>query len=367
MIHIASPDIGPEETAAVNDVLKSGMLAQGPKVAELEKSFAEYCGTKYAAAVSSGTAAIHAALYAAGVGPGDEVITTPFSFIATINPILFIGAKPVLVDIDPATFNINTSQLEAAITSKTKAIVPIHLYGQACDFDELAETANKHNLKVIEDACQAIGAEYKGKKIGGLGDLGCFSLYATKNIMSGEGGMVTTSNEDYIKVIKQFRQHGMTGPYEYADIGYNYRMTDLQAAIAIEQLKKADNFNSARQKNAELLNDKLADVIGIELPQIADNRTHVFHQFTVRLTEEFPLSRDEFIEKLKENGIMAGAYYPKALHEYSHIAKLGFKTGDFPEAEKAAKQVVSLPVHPKVSKDDIETIVSAIKELANGS
>lgn len=364
MITIASPDIGPEEITAVNEVLQSGMLAQGPKVAELEKAFALYCGTKYAAAVSSGTAAIHAALHAVGIGPGDEVITTPFSFIATINPILFLGAKPVLVDIDPATFNIDAHKVEEAITPKTKAILPVHLYGQACDYDEIASLAKTHSLKVIEDACQAIGTEYGGKKAGALGDAGCFSLYATKNIMCGEGGMVTTNDETYFKRIKEFRQHGMSGPYEYAGIGYNYRMTDLQAAIAVEQLKKADGFNARRQHNAKLFDAALANITGVELPQIATNRTHVYHQYTIRLTEKFPLSRDELIEALKKQDIIAGAYYPKALHEYPHIARLGYKKGDFPEAERIAATVLSLPVHPKVSDEDVEKIAAAIKEVA---
>jgi dTDP-4-amino-4,6-dideoxygalactose transaminase len=365
MISIAQPDVGPEETAAVNEVLKSGILAQGPKVAELEKAFAEYCGTKYAAAVSSGTAALHAALHAAGVGPGDEVITTPFSFIATINPILFLGAKPVLVDIDPKTYNIDVSKIEQVITDKTKVIMPVHLYGQPCDYAELAAMAEKHDLKVVEDACQAIGATYGDKKAGGLGDLGCFSLYATKNIMSGEGGMITTNDEAHLTSIKQFRQHGMSGPYQYEGIGYNYRMTDLQAAIAIEQLKKVNKFNEVRNRNARIFDQGLRDVKSILVPATKAGRTHVYHQYTLRLTEDFPLDRETLIEELKKRGIGAGVYYPKPLHIIPHIAKHGYKKGDFPEAERAAEQVLSLPVHPKVSEADARTIVSALKGLAD--
>lgn len=364
MINVAAPIIGSEEIAAVNAVLESRILAQGSKVAELEENFASYCGTKYAAAVSSGTAALHAALYAAGIREGDEVITTPFSFIATINPILFVGAKPILVDIEPGSFNIDSNKVEAAITPKTKAIMPVHLYGQPANMDELKALAEKHNLQIIEDACQAIGADYKGSKAGSLGDLGCFSLYATKNIMSGEGGMVTTDNEEYVKAIKQFRQHGMSGPYEYADIGYNYRMTDLQAAIAVEQLKKANSFTEARQNNAQQLDKGLAGVKNIILPTVAPDRSHVYHQYTIRLAEDFPLSRQDFIDGLKERNVGSGIYYPKPLHAYPHIAKLGYKLGDFPEAELAASQVLSLPVHPSVSKDDVQTIVGAVKELA---
>ena len=209
MIPIARPLIEDEEIKAVNEVLLSGSLAQGAKVQELEEKFAQYCGTKYALAVSSGTAAIHAALYAAGVGPGDEVITVPFSFIATINPILMVGAKPVLVDIDSNTFCIDVNKIKKAITKKTKAIIPVHLYGQPANMDEINKIAAQHNIVVIEDSCQAIGAEYNGKKTGSLGNIGCFSLYATKNIMCGEGGIITTDDENYAAAIRRFRQHGM--------------------------------------------------------------------------------------------------------------------------------------------------------------
>lgn len=365
MIGIASPEIGPEEIAAVNEVLKSGMLAQGPKVAELEQAFAEYCGTKYAAALNSGTAAIHAALYAAGVGPGDEVITTPFSFIATINPILFLGAKPILVDIDPITFNIDPSKIEEAITPKTKVIMPVHLYGQICDYTEIRDIAVKNNLIIIEDACQAVGATYGDKKAGNLGAAGCFSLYATKNIMSGEGGMITTNDENYLESIKRFRQHGMSGPYQYEDIGYNYRMTDLQAAIAHEQLKKVDSFNASRQRNAKIFDAELAGIDGLKTPTIKNGRNHVYHQYTIRLTDDFVIIRKDLIDGLKERGIGAGVYYPKPLHSIPHIANYGYKMGDFPNAELAAEQVLSLPIHPKVTEDDARAIVTAIRELAS--
>jgi perosamine synthetase len=367
VITIAQPILGSEEIAAVNAVLESGMLAQGPKVAELEAAFAKYCGTAYAVAVNSGTAALHAALYAAGVGEGDEVITVPYSFIATINPIFMVGATPVLVDIDPVTFNMDVKQVEAAITSKTKAIIPVHLYGQTADMDELQALADKHGLKIIEDACQAIGADYKGKKAGNLGDLGCFSLYATKNIMCGEGGVVTTNDEQYATLMKQFRQHGMSAQYEYVDVGYNYRLSDLHAAIAVEQVKKVDSFNDARKANAKLLDEGLQDIKGLILPAIAADRTHVFHQYTIRVTADFPVGRQDLVSKLKERGIIAGVYYPKPLTAFAHIAKLGYKAGDFPVTEQIAAEVVSLPVHPKVSAEDVETIVQAVKDIASGN
>lgn len=365
MINIAHPIIEKEEIDAVNAVLKSGMLAQGPKVTELEEAFARYCGTKYAVAVNSGTAAIHAALYAAGVREGDEVITVPFSFIATINPILMLGAKPVLVDINPETFNMDISKIENVITDKTKVIMPVHLYGQPCDFSELEALAKKHNLKIVEDACQAIGADYDGKKAGNLGTFGCFSLYATKNIMCGEGGVVTTNDEEYVKLMKQYRQHGMSSQYEYVDLGYNYRMTDLHAAIAVEQLKKVDVFNAARQLTASLFDEGLQGITGLITPHVANNRTHVYHQYTVRVTNDFAISREEFVAKLREKQIGAGIYYPKPLHTAKHIAKLGYSIGDFPVSEQAAREVVSLPVHPNVTAEDAQYIINTIRELAN--
>lgn len=365
MIRIAHPEIGEEEINAVNEVMKSGILAQGSRVAQLEADFAEYCGTKHALAVSSGTAAIHAALHAAGVGAGDEVITVPFSFIATINPILMVGAVPVLVDINANTFCMDTTKIEQAITSKTKVIIPVHLYGQAADMDEINAIAQRYSLKVIEDSCQAVAAEYKGRKTGGLGDLGCFSLYATKNIMCGEGGMITTNSDEQAAAIRSFRQHGMSGPYIYEELGYNYRLTDLQAAIAVEQLKKADRFTDSRQNNAKMLSEGLAEIKGITLPTIGLERTHVFHQYTIRVTEDFPLSRDEFVEELHKRDVGAGVYYPRALHTYPHIAKLGFNVGDFPVSEKAASEVVSLPVHPALTSEEVQIIIDSIKEVAH--
>jgi perosamine synthetase len=364
VISIAAPIVEGEEIDAVNGVLRSGMLAQGPKVAEFEEAFAQYCGSKYALAVNSGTAAIHAALFAAGVGPGDEVLTTPFSFVATVNPIIMVGAKPVLVDIDPVTFNIDPTKIKEKVTPATKAIIPVHLYGQPCDQGSIDEVAKSHNLVVIEDACQAVGAMYGSKKAGNLGSMGCFSLYATKNIMCGEGGVVTTNDEKYAQAIRRFRQHGMSGPYQYEHIGYNYRLSDLHAAIAVEQLKKVDNFNALRQKNAKLLDEGLAGIEGIELPLLANGRTHVYHQYTIRLKDNFSVGRQNFIDMLRDKGIGAGVYYPKALHSIPHIAAYGYKEGDFPVAEQAAREVVSLPVHPKVGEADVAHIVESIKEIA---
>jgi perosamine synthetase len=363
VIGIAAPIIEKEEIDAVNQVLKSGQLAQGPKVAELEAAFAKYCGTKYAVAVNSGTAALHAALHVLGIGPGDEVITVPYTFMATFNSILMVGATPVLVDIEPTGFNIDVSKVEKAITPKTKAIMPVHLYGQPCDFDELKALADKHGIKIVEDACQAVGADYKNKRAGSLGDLGCFSLYATKNIMCGEGGVVTTNDEEYAAAMKRFRQHGMSAQYEYVDIGYNYRMTDLQAAIAVEQLKKADRFTEARRKNTDLLNAGLKGIKGIITPVVLPDRTHVYHQYTIRVTADCKTDRQTLIDKLKEQDIAAGIYYPKGIHEFEHTQKHGFKVGDFPVTEQTVKEVLSLPVHPLVTENNIKRMVQTIKDL----
>lgn len=365
-LSIASPLIEEEEIKAVNDVLASGMLAQGPRVAKLEEDWAKYCGTKYALAVNSGTAAIHSALFAAGVSEGDEVITTPFSFIATINPILMLGAKPVLVDIESDSFNIDSTKIESAITAKTKAIVPVHLYGQPADMEDINKVAKKHKLAVIEDACQTIGASYGNKKAGNLGDLGCFSLYATKNIMCGEGGIVTTNSKEQADAIRRFRQHGMNSQYRYEHLGFNYRMTDLQAAIAIEQLKKVDGLNSKRQLNAERLNKQLKGIEGLITPNTHNGRTHVYHQYTIRITDESKVARDKLVDSLRDQGVGAGVYYPKPLHYFDHISKYGYKKGDFPVAEQSAEQVVSLPIHPKVTKKDVDYMAKTIKEIFHG-
>lgn len=364
-LNVASPIIGTNEKNAVQKVLDSGIIAQGPVVAQLEKDFAAYCGTKYAVALNSGTAAIHTALYTLGIGEGDEVITTPFSFIATVNPILMVGASPKFADIKEGDFNIDPKKVESAITKRTKAIIAVDLYGQPYDFEELSRIASMHGIELIEDACQAVGAKYGDKMAGSFGSAGCFSLYATKNIMSGEGGILTTNSEKVVESAKQFRQHGMTGPYEYADLGYNLRMTDILAAIGVEQLKQVDEFNRLRQRNARQLNEGLAGIDGIITPTINKGRTHVFHQYTIRITPDFAVTRERLIEILNEHEIGSGVYYPKALHLYPHIAKLGFSDGDFPVAEKTSQEVLSLPVHPGIEPADIQRIVEVITGAAS--
>lgn len=365
MIRISQISIGAKEIEAVKKVLKSGMIAQGPAAAQFEKKFADFCGTKYAVAVNSGTAALHCALYAAGVKKGDEVVTTPFTFIATANSILMQGAKPVFADIDPEDCNIDPSKIEEKITAKTKAILPVDLYGNPYKAKAVGAIAGKYGLKVIEDACQAHGAEFGGKKAGSLGDAGCFSFYATKNMATGEGGMVTTDSEDLAEAVKMFRHHGQSAKtnYQYYDLGFNYRMTDISAAIGLEQLKKIDKLNKKRMENAAILSEGLSRVKGLAVPVPGSRAKHVFHQYTVRVTEEFKCSREELIGFLKEKGVESRVFYPDPLHLFPHISKIGYKKGDFPVAEKTSKEVLSLPANPFVSRKDLKLIIKTIKEI----
>lgn len=366
MINISKPILEEEEIEAVVAVLKSGTIVQGPKTVEFEQAFAKYCGTQYAVAFNSGTAAIHAGLYALGIGPGDEVITSPFTFVASANPILMQGAKVVFADIREEDFNLDPEEVAKKVTSKTRALLPIDLYGQIYDYPALKSIAEKNNLKILEDACQAVGAEYRGLKAGNFGDVGAFSLYATKNIMCGEGGMLTTNEESVMEKAKQFRHHGQSEKtrYEYWDIGYNYRMTDINAAIGIEQLKKIGKFNAQRKANAEKYFAGLTGIRGLILPRVQNDKNHVFHQFTVRITDDFGKTRDELLAFLKEKEIVCGVYYPKPLHLHPHFMKMGYKEGDFPIAEKMSKQVLSLPVHPSLSDKEVSVVIDAIKEYS---
>jgi perosamine synthetase len=364
MIPISKPIIGDEEVKAVVDVLRSGMLVQGKKTQELERRFAEFCGVKHAVALNSGTAAIHAALYALGIKDGDEVITTPFTFVASANPVLMLGAKVVFADILPDTFNMDPTCLERAITKRTKAIIPIDLFGLSADYGKIKKIADKHNLFIVEDACQAHGAKFFVRAAGSLGDLACFSFYATKNMMCGEGGMVTTDNPEYAEMCKRFRHHGQSEQtrYEYYDIGYNYRIMDLTAALALAQLERLPGFISARQRNAELYREGLVDIPGLILPKCPEGYEHVYNQYTI-LCDNQKVMRDELATRLKEQGVGTSIYYPKPLHLHRHFAKLGYKDGDFPVSEEYAKRVLSLPVGPHVNESDMRTIISTVKKI----
>lgn len=360
MIKISQPSVGKEELKAIEEVLKSGQLAQGPKVKELEGKYAKFIGTKYAVAVVNGTAALHLALLANNIKEGGEVITSPFSFEASSNSILYCKARPIFVDIEPETFNINAELIEKKITKKTKAILPISLYGQCCNIKKIMEIASAHGLKVIEDACQSHGSSFDGKKAGSFGT-GCFSFYATKNMMCAEGGMITTNDKNVEETARKLRQHGEYVRYYQDSLGYNYRMNDVIAAIAIEQLKKLPKWNEQRKKNAEFLTKNLKDVEGIIVPYVDKHVEHVFYLYTIRVTSGFKLNRDELQAKLKEKGVEAIVFYPVLIPNQKYYKSIGFG-GHYAEAEKATAEVLSLPVHPSLSKGDLKKIVESIKE-----
>lgn len=356
MIEIAKPLIGPEEKQAVLEVLDSGIIAQGPRVKVFEEAFAEVCGVRHAIATTSGTTALHTSLLANEIGPADEVITTPFTFISSANSIVFVGARPVFVDIDPRTYNLNPDLIETAITPRTRAIIPVHLFGLSCDMDAIMTIAEKHGLIIIEDACQSHGASYKGRKVGSFGT-GTFSLYPTKNITSAEGGMITTEEDEIADKCRIIRQHGMRHRYYHEVLGYNFRMTDIHAAIGLEQLKKLGRFNYSRQENARVLS---ANLRGVGLPFIPEGYEHVFNQYTIRIPDG---RRDDLENFLNKNGVGTGVYYPVPIHKQTfYVQELDYDIS-LPKAERASEEVLSLPIHPALSSVDLDTIIAVVNEF----
>jgi dTDP-4-amino-4,6-dideoxygalactose transaminase len=353
MIPIAKPLLGKEEIDAVKEVIESGIIASGPKTVEFEKRFADFVDTKYAIATTSGTTALHLALISMGIKKGDEVIVPSFSFIATANTVLFCDAKPVFCDTDLKSFNINHEKIERLISEKTKAIMPVHLYGQPAGMSPIQEIADKHGIKIIGDAAQAHGSEYNGKKVGSFGSVECFSFYPTKNMTTGEGGILTTNSSEIAEKAYSIRNHGRQKTkwgYEHGILGYNYRMTDLAAAIGLVQLKHLPEFNKKRIENARFLNDNLKNV---EIPNVIQNVKHVYHQYTIKCKK-----RKSFIENLKKNEIGFGVYYPKPLHYYGHLKEFGHS--DLKNSENCSESVLSLPVHPALEKQDLEEIVKVV-------
>ena len=346
-IHISGPKLGFDETQAVISVLKSGMLAQGAKVKEFEEKFADYIGTEFAVAFSSGTSALHGAYLATGIKEGDEVITTPFTFAATTNMIKACGAIPVFVDIKD-DYNIDEALIQAHITKKTKAIVPVHLFGKSCNMKSIMSIAKSYNLKVIEDCAQACGSVFNGERVGGYGDCGVFSFYPTKIMTTGEGGMVTTNSKDIADRLKLIRNHGKMGiGYDYQNFGYNYRMTDMEAAIGIVQLSKVNRFITIRNSIADTYNFYLEEFINIPVPD--KKCMHVYNNYTFRVK-----NRDMFIRNMSANGIVARVYYPEPL-------------APLPNALKISKEIVSIPMRPDMTNDEISHIIVNITEvLQNG-
>lgn len=359
-IPIADPDVGPDERERVLSVLESGHLADGPTVREFESAFADHCSAAHGVAVANGTAALHAALQAVGIGDGDRVITTPFSFVASSNAIRLCGATPVFVDIDPETYALYPDAVEAAVErhDDVAGILAVHLYGLPARMDRLAEIADAHDLALIEDAAQAHGATYDGTPVGAIGDVGCFSFYPTKNMTTGEGGMILTDRSDVADRAASFVNHGRTEAdgrgYEHADVGHNFRMTSLAAAIGLAQLEKLPQYNERRRDNAATLTDALASIPDITLPTEPPAARHVYHQYTIRCRDRAALRAH-----LDDRGVDTAVYYPTLI---PHQPAYDGVDVDVPAAERVADQVVSLPVHPELSAADLRTIASAVRE-----
>lgn len=360
-IPISAVSIGEAEERLVLEVLRSGHLAQGPKVAELEQRFAAAHDVEHAVAVSNGTVALAAALEALGIGPGDEVMTTPLSFVATLNAILERGATVRFADVGE-DFCMDPDSAETLIGARTRALLPVHLYGLPADLPRLARLADTHGLALVEDAAQSHGARIDGRAVGSFG-VGCFSLYATKNITSGEGGMITTADAGLADRLRMLRNQGMSGRYQYALAGHNYRLTDLQAAIALPQLARLDEINAERRANAAYLSEHLDGLPGIRVPDVPAGRQHVFHQYTIRLSTRSGVGRDRFVRRLAQRGITAGVYYPRLMHDYACYAdRSSIVVDPTPLAARLVTESVSLPVHPRLDRAALDRIVAAVVE-----
>jgi dTDP-4-amino-4,6-dideoxygalactose transaminase len=360
MINISEVRLGADEEALVLEVLRSGRLAQGPKVEQLEDLFAKAHGAEFAVAVNNGTTALVAAMLALELEPGDEVITSPFSFVATLNSILEAGATARFADVGD-DFCLNPASVEALIGPNTRAIMPVHLYGLPADMSALSEIAQRHGLAVIEDAAQAHGASVGDRPVGTYG-MACFSLYATKNVTSGEGGLITTNDAGRADLLRLLRNQGMRARYEYVIPGHNYRMTELQAAVAIPQVQRLDEITQRRRGNAARLSEELVGITGLRLPFEPEGRTHVFHQYTVRLGQEAGCDRIELAERLSDAGVGSGIYYPKLMHDHDCYRDHPLVGHDAtPHAAAIATEVLSLPVHQHLADADLDSVVKAVK------
>ena len=347
-----------EMIAAVTEVLDSQWCVGGPKVAEIEEKVAAFSDCKFGVGASSGTDAILNSLMSLGVGSGDEVITTTFTFFATAGCIVRSGATPVFVDIDPKTYNISPASIEAAITEKTKAIIPVHLYGQVADMDAIMAIAQKHNLFVIEDACQSIGAEYKGKKAGSFGDTGCFSFYPTKNLGGvGDGGMIVSNNPELAELMKINTNHGMKPVYHYRHIGGNFRLDAVQAAALLVKLPHLAGWSEKRQQNAAYYDEKFAGS-PVQTPYVCPDCVSIYHQYVVRVP-----SRDELFEHLKSKGVGSAIFYPIPLHLNECFKYLGLGEGSLPVAEQAAREVLALPIYPELTQEMLDEVVDSVLEF----
>jgi dTDP-4-amino-4,6-dideoxygalactose transaminase len=344
--------------AAVDKVLESQYFVNGPEIKELEDAVAAYSGTRFAVGVTSGTDAILCSLMVLGIGPGDEVITTPFTFFATVGCIWRVGATPVLVDIEPDTFNISASAIEKAITPRTKAIIPVHLFGQCADMDPILDVARRHNLQVIEDAAQAIGAVYRGRKAGSMGAFGCLSFFPSKNLGGlGDGGMILLQDEALAQKTAMFRQHGSHPKYYHKYVGGNFRLDSIQAAGLLVKMKHLESWSQKRRENAHLYTELLANCPAVKTPTVREGNVSIFNQYIIRVGSR----RDALRAFLGESGIGTEIYYPLALHEQECFRPLGHEHGDFPESEKAAAETIAVPIYPELTTKQIEYVAERIK------
>jgi len=368
------PWVTEEDKKAVIKALSSRWLTGGPKAKDFEGMFANYLGVKNSLAVNSCTAALHLSMRALNIGPGDEVIVSVLTFAATANAPLFVGAKPVFADIDDKTFNIAPKSIRDKITEKTKAIVAVHYGGQPCDMKEIMQIARRHNLYVVEDCAHSLGAEYRGKKTGCIGSVGCFSFYPTKVITTIEGGMATTNDEEIARKIELLREHGMTRSalareetstwyYDVVDLGYNYRLNEVQAALGISQLKRVEEINKRRIAAAHYYSHELKEIEGIIPPYEAKERTHVYHLYAIRVTGRYGIDRNELYRRLSAKGIGLSVHYTPLHLLTFYKQNLGYKKGDFPNAEKVSDEILSLPLFPKISKSQIDYVVKEISKI----
>ena len=350
-----------EIEAAVLKVLRSGHYILGPEGLAFEKEMAEFLGVKYALAVNSGTTALHLALAALDIGPGDEVITSPFTFIATAEAISYLGATPVFVDIDPITYCIDPEKIKTKITAKTQAILPVHLYGQSANMFEIEKIADDNGLAVVEDCAQSIGTEYKNKKVGSFGNFGCFSFFPTKNLgAAGEGGLITTNDEDTFNKLKALRVHGSIERYQHEMIGYNARLNEIQCAVLRIKLRRLQEWTKKRQAHANLYNKLFSD-LPVGLPIVGDDSNHVYHQYAIKIKN----NREKVMNYLQENGVSSAVHYPKPIHLQDAYAFLGYKKGDLPISEQLSQEILSLPVYPELTEAQITMIATLVKKAIN--
>ncbi len=362
MIPIAKPVFGKEELNAIKEVLESGVVVQGPKVELFEKEFARYLGVKHAVAVNSGTSALHVALLSSDVRMGQEVLIPPMTFFATASSVLMCGARPVFADVDKDLYTLDPKAVESALSKKTSIIMPVHLYGQVAEMDQLVHIAKENEIMIIEDAAQAHGAEYKGKKAGALGDVACFSFYATKTMTSGEGGMIVTNDAMIAEKCRLLRDHGQSSKYEHVILGFNYRMTELAAAIGLVQLRKVDKFVEQRRRNASILTRSLQDFPNVTPPFEGPNRLHSYYQYIIRLERGFRHTREELMGELERRGIASRPSYPYPLYKQKALDGKVNKSR-CKVAEDLLPRLLELPVHPSVPVDGLETIVRTIKNM----